>query len=253
MDILKHFLLAVALVFLLTGGAGIMLSVITRHNQEMVVPDFRNMSPAEAEKIASRAGVRLVVKDSVYIRGIRKGVIFEQFPKAGSNVKKGRKIELTTNTLEEKRIPMPALVGFSLRQARAELIRNGLRLGRMSFVPDIATNMVLRQTFNGYDITPGDPITSGSNVDLVVGVDDMADNMTQVPDLSGKPYMRAIDLIQDNFLNVGKIHFDSSVRTWSDTLNAFVYSQYPRAGSGFLVQGTDVSISLSVNDGKRTF
>ena len=244
-----------ALLFLLVTmvGTSIFLSVFTRHNREISVPDFTGKTLSEAEALASKIGARLVVKDSVYVRNLPKGVVCDQFPASGSLVKEGRKIELITNTVTVKKIPMPALVGYSLRQARAELIRNGLKLGRMSFVPDIAPGMVLKQTLKGIDVSPGTMVVSGSDINLLVSSGEGNEGRTRVPNVLGKSYMRAVDLIQDEFLNVGRLHFDSSVRTYSDTLNSFVYSQYPRQGSDFVNMGTDVVLSLSIDNGKRTF
>lgn len=45
----------------------------------------------------------------------------------------------------------------------------GLEEGKLSYVPDMAQNAVLKQMVNGAVIEPGQPILKGSKVDLVLG------------------------------------------------------------------------------------
>lgn len=248
----KNVVLAALFVLVLVIVVSALLSAITRHGKEITVPDFSNMSLWEAQKVASASGLELYVKDSVYIRSLKRGVVYDQSPKPGSHVKEGRKIEITRNTVLEQHVKMPNLVGFSLRQARAQLIRNGLKLRKIEYVPDIATNVVLHQNYNGSPIKAGTMIGSGVAIDLVVGKN-AEEGMTPVPEVQGRTYQRAVDLLQDNSLNVGNVRFDSTVKTYADSLNAFVYSQFPTSDSEYVEMGSEVSLSLTVDDAKRTF
>lgn len=241
--IVKNILLAVAAVLVLVCVINMLLAMITQHNKEIKVPDFTNLSYREASVVASSAGLNVIVKDSLYVRRLKPGVVIEQNPKAGAMVKRGRKINLTTCTYNAEKVPMPSLVGFSMRQAKAELHRNGLVLGKLKYVEDIATNSVLHQQYRGRDIKAGTMITSGSTIDLVLGLNP-EENMTIVPELGGRDYLRAIDLIKENSLNVGRLRFDSSVRTYADSVNAVVYFQDPGRESEPVVMGTEVAISL---------
>ena len=54
--IVRNLLICVILVVVMIAGAIIFLNVVTKHNQELVVPDFANMTVAEAEAVASQAG-----------------------------------------------------------------------------------------------------------------------------------------------------------------------------------------------------
>lgn len=241
--IVKNVLLAIAAVLALVCVINVLLAVITHHNKEIEVPDFSNLSYREAEAVASSAGLTVVVKDSLYVRRLRPGVVIEQNPKAGAMVKSGRKVSLTTCTYNAEKVPMPSLVGFSLRQAKAELHRNGLVLGKLIYVEDIATNNVLRQQYRGRDIKAGTMITSGSIVNLVLGLNPEEDK-TIVPELNGRDYLRAVDIIQENSLNVGSVRFDQPVETYADSVNAVVYLQDPGRDSEPVVMGTEISISL---------
>ena len=143
--IVKNVLLAIAFVLVLVTLVSVLLSLGTQHNKQIEVPDFTNMTWSEARKAASDAGVRIVLADSVYVKRLKPGVVYLQTPGAGAQVKRGRRVRLTTNTTVPKEVMMPSLVGFSLRQAKAELARAGLTLGRLIYTRDIATNSVLRQ------------------------------------------------------------------------------------------------------------
>jgi beta-lactam-binding protein with PASTA domain len=144
---------------------------------------------------------------------------------------------------------MPNLVGYSMRQAKAELNAKGLNLGKLIYVSDIATNNVLKQLYHNMDIRPGTSIESGSDIDLQVGLNE-GENRTYVPDVVGQKYLRAVDVIHDNSLNVSHLNFDSSVKNYTDSLNAVVYRQSPLASQASILMGTQVSLSLTVNPSK---
>lgn len=244
-----HLGLAACLVLALVLGANVLLKAITQHGREIIVPDFTNMTMDEARAEASRVGVKVVESDSVYVRQMRKGAVYNQIPKAGSAVKHGRRIELTTNTRVPNKIAMPSLVGLSMYMAKAELSTRGLTLGKLIYQEDIATNNVLGQLYRGRDIEAGTLILSGSPIDLVVGLSPN-ESRGYVPNLVGKKYTRAVETIHDNSFNVGKVRFDSSVKTYADTLNAVVFSQKPTPDRTAYTIGREISIELSVDPEK---
>lgn len=246
--IVKNVLLAIVIISAFVLAVNVLLGVATRHGKSIPVPDFTNMSLSEARSAADAAGIRILVTDSVYVRRMTPGAVYMQTPAPGTGVKKGRKIRLVTNTVMPSEVYMPALVGCSLRQAKAELQRNGLVLGRLTYVRDIATNYVLRQLRYGVDVAPYTPMSSGTVINLVLGLSD--DNMAVVPDVTGKQYRNAVDVLHDNSLNVGKLRFDASVKDYSDSLNAVVYSQSPKLSAESVLKGTDVSLYLTVNPEK---
>lgn len=247
--IVRNLIFAVLFVVVLLIAANILLSLGTQHNKEITVPDFTNMTYDEARYNAERIGLKVEITDSVYVRRMKKGAVFTQFPRGGSNVKKGRTVQLTTNAKTAKEVTMPLLVGYSMRQAKAELSSRGLNLGRLIYVNDIATNNVLKQFNNSREIAAGSKIESGSVIDLMVGLNS-EDNRTYAPDLKGLKYMRAVDAIHDNSLNVGKLNFDKQIKTYSDSLNAVVYKQSPSVSGGPLTMGAAVSIWLTTDEVK---
>ncbi|MBQ6286634.1 MAG: PASTA domain-containing protein [Bacteroidales bacterium] len=242
--IVKNLVWAVVFFASLLIAASILLGVVTHHGQTIEVPDLTSLSVDQARKEASRKNLRVEVIDSIFVRRMERGAVYSQNPKPGAQVKRGRRIMLTINAMNAKKISMPNLVGYSMRQAKAELNARGLALGKLIYVNDIATNNVLKQIYRNREIRPGRQIEAGSEIDLQVGLNP-SDNMTYVPNVKGMKYLRAVDAIHDNSLNLGKVVFDRTVRNYTDSLNATVYKQTPGASKSPLLMGSDVTIYLS--------
>ena len=243
--IVKNVLRAVALILALMIAAQMCLTCITRHNDVNSVPDFTGLTVTHAQKKARKANVRIEVTDSIFVKRMHKGIVVRQNPEAGTAVKDGRLIRLTINAMSAKQIPMPNLVGYSLRSAQAELISRGLELRKLIYVRDMATNNVLRQIYENREIRAGEMISSESEISLVLGLDD-EDCVTAVPNVTGLKYRSAVDRIHENSLNVGRIIFDKGVKTYQDSLNAVVYSQNPDSSVKSIMMGRTVDIRLSL-------
>lgn len=247
--IVRNLLMGAAFILILTLAVTLFLSIRTRHGKEVTVPDFSNMSVAEASSEAGRSGLKVVVYDSVFVKRMQRGAVVSQLPKAGDRVKPGRKIELTINSVVPKKVTMPDLVHVPLRQARAELNSRGLVLGRLSYVSDMATNIVLRQKYRGTDIAPGRELYSGSVIDLVLGLNG-GESQTYIPDMRGVKYLSAVDAIHDNGLNISALRFDETVTNYTDSLNAVVYMQRPAASGTPVIMGASVSLFLTLDADK---
>ena len=245
--IVRNLLICIVLVAVLVVGTMLFLNIVTKHNQELAVPDFSNMTVAEAQTAAALAGMRVEVTDSVFVKRMRKGAVRDQNPAPGSRVKEGRRISLTINALNAKKVTMPNLVGLSMRQALAELQSRGLVLGKLIYVQDMATNNVLRQLRGNREIEPGKSIESDTVIDLVLGLNPDTDASTYVPDLLGKRYMTAVDAVHKQSLNIKTLRFDDSIKNYDDSLNAVVYRQSPEASEIPVGLGNDVSLYLTVN------
>lgn len=232
-------------------AVSIFLKTITRHSHVYILPDFSGMTIQQAQEVAQKGHFRLEVSDSVYIRGMQRGVICRQNPHAGSKVKKNRRILLSINSVLPRQVTVPDVVNYSLRQAKTELIASGLQLGKLIYVEDIATNNVLSQQYKGKDIEPGTLLESDSKIDLVLGLNFASNDSTYVPNVIGYKYNIAKDIIFDNSLNINKMLFDETVSTYTDSLEAFVYGQYPAASdSTSVAMGSEVTLYLSLDETK---
>ena len=245
--IVKNLIGAAIFFVLLFAGAAVGLNLITRHGKTVIAPDFTNLSLSKADSLAKAGEVGIKVVDSVFVKRLPGGVVYRQNPKAGAKVKKGRAIFLTLNSIVPRKVVMPNLYGYSVTEARAELKNRGLNLGKLSYVKDIATNTVLGQYCSGRELSAGDLVINGSDIDLKVGVGS-EDNTTVVPRVIGMKYISAVDALHDRFLNTGKVVFDSNIKTYADSVDAVVYNQDAIGATKSL--GSPVNIYLTLDHSK---
>jgi len=225
-DFLKHLILAVIVAIVIISTTFIALNIYTQHGESFPVPDFKGKTMQEAERIAENNGLELEVTDSVYEDGQPKSTIVKQNPKAGFNVKEGRKVFLTKNASNPEKVKMPNIVGVSHRQAKTTLNNSGLKIGKLKHVPDIAVNNVLKQKVNGNEIEPGKMIPKGTKVDLVLGKG-LSNKRVEIPNLINSKLVTAKDKILQAAMNVGAVKFDESVENAEDSSEALVWKQYP--------------------------
>ena len=246
--LLKHLLAALIIVIALIAGAVIFLDVATKHNQELQVPDLSNMTVDEAKAEAGLNDMVIEVTDSVFVKRMKRGTVYRQNPAPGSKVKSGRRISLTINAVNAKKVTMPNLVSLSLRQAIAELQSRGLTVGKLIYVKDIATNNVIRQLSRNREIEPGTLVETETVIDLVVGLNPDTDNVTYVPDVVGRRYINAVDAVRKQSLNIKSLKFDETVKTYDDSLSAVVYRQVPAIEDSVTVRmGDEVTLYFTLD------
>lgn len=248
-SLLHNFIWGIVFVIAMVLVLQLLLALFTRHNKELTVPDFTALDMRTVHKVAKNLHLRVEVADSVYVKHLPLGVVFSQNPPAGSRVKKNRRIFITINSTVPRLVTVPSVIGYSLRQAAAEISSSGLTVGKLTYVSDIATNNVLRQQYKGKDIAAGKKLETESKIDLVLGLD-YEDNSTDVPNLKGFTYSVAASNIIENSLNVGRVRYDESVKNYADSLHAVVYNQAPNAAIS-VPMGNNVDIWLTVNPEKN--
>ena len=246
--LLRNFVWGIVFVVAMILAIQLLLALFTRHNKELTVPDFTALDMTTVNRVANNLHLRVEVADSVFVKHLPLGVVFTQNPPAGSRVKKNRRIFITINSTVPRMVTVPSVIGYSLRQAQAELMASGLSVGKLTYVSDIATNNVLRQQYKGKDIPAGKKIETESKIDLVLGLS-WEDNETDVPNVKGFTYSVAASNLIENSLNVGRVRYDDSVKDYADSLHAVVYSQSPGASASTAL-GRNVDIWLTVNPDK---
>ena len=244
--VVKHLSLALVLAILLVLGAKLLLDIGTKHGKHLEVPQFVGMSFSDAQQLAEEVGIRLEIVDSVYAKRGR-GLVREQNPAPGKHVKEGRRVLLVMNALGVQRVPMPNLVGYSTRQAIAELSSRGLVLGNLIYVDDIATNNVLKQKYRGRDVEPGDMVEADARIDLVVGLNP-TNSQTWIPDVTGMHAADASKELNEYYINVRSLIYDRKVKTMEDSLRCVVYKQAPEPSELSVMMGTDVVLYLRVEE-----
>jgi beta-lactam-binding protein with PASTA domain len=223
---LKHLLFAIA------GFIGLLiitflgLRLYTHHGQRLSVPDFTGLTIEEVHKKAKKSKLRIEIADSVFNNNLPRGTVIKQNPIPDFKVKKNRRIFITLNAVNPEKVEMPNIVGVSHRQAEAILKNVGLEIGRLIHIPDIAVNNVLKQKFEGNEITKGTLIPKGSKIDLVLGMG-LSNQKTQVPNLDHYTLDDAKNRVLRSALNLGAVIYDESIIDGIDSLNAKVWRQYP--------------------------
>lgn len=147
----------------------IWLRFYTHHNESIVVPDLRGYSVEEVAQILDNKHLRFEVIDSVYIKGKKPGSVIEQIPAAESNVKEGRIIFLSINSMMVKKIPIPDVRDQSTRQAMATLTAMGFNVSQVVEVPSEYKDLVVAVVYKGNKILPGQKLPIGANLILNVG------------------------------------------------------------------------------------
>ncbi|MDE7461584.1 MAG: PASTA domain-containing protein [Muribaculaceae bacterium] len=143
----RHPIIVNALVILLVAALGIFIlyvsiALFTKHGKSDKVPGVENMSYTEAIRTLHDRGFQVDIRDSLYKDDVKPGYVIEQFPKANSIVKPGRKIFLYINAVHPKEVvidddnhPMDdALRSFSFRSGMAKLQELGFKNVKVQYV-----------------------------------------------------------------------------------------------------------------------
>ena len=100
----KHFLLAIiTLVFLFLGWLKY-LDYYTMHDKYIKVPDFNSILITKLDSIVEANNIRYEIIDSIFDRSRVKGIVVNQAPEPFTDVKKNRKIYLTINSLQTRKV-----------------------------------------------------------------------------------------------------------------------------------------------------
>lgn len=244
----RQLIIAAGLLILLWLVTSLSLNIITQHGISKPVPEYRGMMIDDAIEDAKDQKLEIQIADSIYIPGRTPGIIIDQNPQSGEQVKKGRKIFVTIISKTPKLSKVPNVVGYSMRQAKAIIESQGFAVGHLTYVSDIATNNVLEQRFEGRYLYPNTKIPVGSAIDLVVGLS--GSESTETPNVVGQTFNNARSNIIESYLNLGEVVYDETVRNSIDSLEARVYYQNPSYRS-HMSMGSRINIYLSKNPNKK--
>lgn len=245
--LLRNIVLAVSLLIIVLFVTNILLGILTRHGQNKDVPNFIGSPIAEAHLMAENEKLEIIVNDSLYVPLYPGGVVLEQRPSAGKGkVKSGRKIYVTINASRQRSVAVPYVAGYSLRQAKSNLMTAGLEIDRLEYVEDLANNYVISQQLHGVEITPDTTIMApiGSKVTLIVGGN--REHTEVMPDLTGMSLREVKNTLWDMGLNLGGVEFDG-VLDMAGQNSAKVYIQSPEPETE-VRQGRTISVRLRLEE-----
>ena len=252
-NIRKSFLfnlgIIIALCILLYIAFFATLNCVTRHGQEIIIPDVKgkDVNTAVTQLKALHFEVNV---DSTYEPDLKPLSVLKQVPDTGSVVKQGRTVFLTVNMVTPPNIPMPSLVNLSFRSAEMLLRNNKLKLGDTTYKPDIAAGAILEQLYNGQPIKPGAVIAQGSKISLIIG-DGLGNTTFNVPVVTNMSVDEAMTIINQYNLTPVLVPSDASVPI-TDTSDAMVIDQIPApfndAGAPNTIKAGDIiDLRIEVN------
>lgn len=244
-DFLKHLGIAVGIfLFILITFFYVYLPSTTNHGDQVVVPDLLGVPSDKIEAILTNANLRFEISDSVHSEGYNPLEVIRQFPKAGSIVKPERKIYVSVNSLHPPTVPLPDVVEQSLINASAILKSNGLRPGKIYYMPSPFSDLVLEMQVGGNKMDVGARVNKGTVVDLIVG-DGAGPNDLAVTSLVGLELKMALQVLSAYNLHQGNILFPDDVDTTG--IETFVYKQQPKAGDSVRV-GDPINLWIKPKD-----
>ena len=246
---LKNFGIAIGLALAILLITFFYLRIFTHHNRSIAVPDLTDLPVADAERILNDRHLRYEIFDSLFVANKEPGVIIDQHPLGGKNVKKSRKVYLTINANSPENILMPDLVGITLREARAKLLIAGLNEGKLYYRFNIGKNVVLEQQYNSSIIAENDTIVKGASIDLVLGKG-LSNERSMVPNLIGLSEERAKAKASETLFTIHSAIPDNTIIK-GDTLIPFVFRQDPVHHPDVLVPlGKEIIIWMTTDSTK---
>ena len=187
--------LAFLLIFGLIYIALLSLDSWTRHGEFVVVPDLtpkmsekgekveKVLTLSEAQELLEKNHLRYEVIDSAaYDPNLPKYAVVSQTPEPNEKVKKDRKIYLTLNPANYRKITVPNVIQMPLSTAEDNLKSAKFQVGKITYVNNIGKDMVLQMFYKGKEVKPrtldkdgkkvlyaGDKLLENSKIDIVCG------------------------------------------------------------------------------------
>lgn len=215
----------------------------TRHGEMVAVPEIKGMVITDAVRALESKGFEVEV-DSVYQADKQPGLVIDQNPIAGSNVKENRTIYLTIITMSAPEVKFPEVRELTYLEARSIIQNYGLKIGDTIYIADIARDRVLDVKLANKKLLAGTEVSKGTSITLILG-NGQGDSEVEVPNLIGLTLSEATFSIQGSSLTVGSVKYMGYI---TDSLAARVISQTPQPDSLHLEKvsiGTPINLALS--------
>ena len=146
------------------------LNYHTKHDQKINVPDLEQLTLDETEKVLNNLNLSYVVIDSASFNPkFPPRSVIEQNPVAGDFVKENRKIYLTLNPSDYRKITIPNVLDQTKRQVVIQLRSIGFRIGKERYIPDLGKDVVRGLEIDKKEIKPGDKLPKNTRIDLILG------------------------------------------------------------------------------------
>ena len=181
----------------------IIMPLIVKEGSETRVPDVTGISLQAAEAKLKDAGLGILKGNEEYDQKLPMGSVISQRPEGGATVKTGRRVILTISKGSAS-ATVPPLQGYSLREARFLLEKEGLKPGEITWLYDESRpdGVIL-----GTVPEKGTVMKLNAEVQLLVNRKE-GGQMVTVPDFIGKDLGSAYTLAEENFLLIGELGYE---------------------------------------------
>ena len=221
----------------------LLMPFYVRMNSGKYMVNVTNKNLSYAEKILLQEGYRSVVSDTLFSGSYESGTVVDQYPNPNTKVKKGRTVRLKI-AQPEKMVPIPDLIGRSLRSAELSLNQMGLEIDTVyeEYNSDVPSGNVTWQYPKG-----GDLLNRGMGIHMTISLG-VPPNFFQVPNVFGLSKKKAERDLQKAGFKIGKIYY----RQNEDLIPYTVLDQSIPAET-VLEEPTAIDLTVSVLDMQDIF
>ena len=227
----------------------LMLNRLTRHGEQIEVPDLIGLNEEEARVFLTQKGIVPDIIDSVQIRDYKPCEIVEQNPAPHTFVKKNRHIYLTVNARQKRMLPVPDLKDVSFRQAKAMLESVGFEVSGVVYVPSEFPGLVQNVRYENVAVDAGTRLPDGARVELVVGQSGDSNDLVAVPSFLTLSYDEAQRALADAGFVLGAVVNDETILSDAEQQEAFVWKQIPQSNE-WVTRGKRIDLWLTKNPDK---
>jgi serine/threonine-protein kinase len=214
---------------------------------EVIVVSVTGLPYEDAAKILDSLGLQALQGDVRTDRMHPLGTVINQNPPAGKKVNKGRRIYLAISGGEQL-VEVPNMKGRTVRDARFQLERQGLKLGEIEYQPsdEFPENTIIEQR-----VSPGAKVKRDIYVGIVVSQGKLTDKV-EVPNVLRNSLTLAEQVLTNKGLKVGNVTYQPI----PELLPNSIIDQFPRPGELvlkghavdlFVVQGAEKKKELLEN------
>jgi len=214
---LKNFaaMLLTGLILLLLVHFG--MNSYTQHGKSLQVPDFHELTIAEATELAKKNKLKVIINDSIWTAEHPPGIIIKQSPEADAAVKKNRSIYLAVTKSKADTKLLPPLAGndnFDYYQRRLKQMKIGMTVRKKQFNNKLEDKTILYlyvndKRINASDLKKGVKVPQGSEIEAVITT--RGAGSVAIPNLKCKNLADAEFLVTGSRLAVGSIIKDGTV------------------------------------------
>ena len=214
-----------------------------RHGDVHYMVNVIGKSLKYSQKILISEGYKSLISDTLYTAKFQPGTIVDQYPLPNTRVKQGRTVRLKV-AQPEKMVPIPELIGMSLRSAELALNQNGLAVDTVykEYNSDVPSGNVTWQYPKG-----GDLLNRGMGIHMTISLG-VPPNFFQVPNVFGLSKKKAERDLQKAGFKIGKIYY----RQNEDLIPYTVLDQSIPAET-VLEEPTAIDLTVSVLDMQDIF